>query len=150
MATQQQIADHLSMSQPQVSHIMERLGIDWKNESLDSIRVTYLRHLRLVAAELDAGDGDSLVKERVLTERVDRELKQLGLGDKKCTLVNLPQLEHELTNMVGAFRTELLVRDDKLVSDLASLYGITVDVTILNQFTYAALEQFGRYNLGGR
>ncbi len=125
---------------------MKKLSIDWKTEGIDAIRVAYIRHLRGQAAGHKSDDGLDLIKERVMTERVDRELKELQVAEKRGTLINVSQLEPELMNMVGAFRAELMARDDKLASDLVTLYGIQVDVTILNEYTNAALEQFGRYN----
>lgn len=56
MATQQQIAEHLDMSQQQVSIIMGRLGIDWKNTGIDEIRIAYFRYLRMVI-EIRQGGG---------------------------------------------------------------------------------------------
>lgn len=138
------------MSQQAAAELMSKLGIDWKAASLDAIRVAYIRHLRGVAAGHRSEDGLDLTRERVMTERVDREMKELLLAEKRGQLINVEQLEPELMNMIGAFRAELLARDDKLVSDLATLYGIQVDVTILNEFTNAALEQFARYDTGHR
>jgi hypothetical protein len=85
----------------------------------------------------------------VLTERVDRELKQLMVAEKKGLLVNVEQLEPELMNMVSAFRAELLSRDDKLKADLDALYGIELDLNLLNEYTHAALAQLARYTPGG-
>lgn len=150
MPTQKQIADHLDLSQQAVAELMDRLGIDWKATPLERIRVAYIRHLRGVASGHKSEDGLDLTRERVMTERVDRELKELQVAEKRGMLVNVSQLEPELMNMVTAFRTELLARDDKLSSDLASLYGVQVDVQILNDFTYAALEQLARYDPSGR
>jgi hypothetical protein len=150
MATQQEIASHLFMSQPMVSKAMERLGIDWNTASMDSVREAYIKHLRGIAAGHEAGEGDSLIGERILTERVDRELKELMLAEKKGMLINVAQLEPELMNMVSAFRAELLSRDDKLATDLGALYGIQVDVAILNEFTNAAMEQLCKYNIGAK
>jgi len=148
MPTQKQIADHLDLSQPSVGELMSKLNIDWKTTPLEQIRIAYIRHLRSVAAGHRSDDGLDLTRERVMTERVDRELKMLQVAEKRGVLINVEQLEPELMNMVGAFRTELLSRDDKLAGDLFTLYGIQVDVTILNEFTFAALEQFSRYDPG--
>lgn len=149
MPTQQQIAEHLDINQSEVSRHLEKLGIDWKIATMDEVRVAYLRNLRAVAAGHRSEDGLDLTRERVLTERVDRELKQLTVAEKKGLLVNVSQLEPELMNMVGAFRTELLSRDDKLKADLDALYGIEVDLAILNDYTNAALSQLARYDAGG-
>lgn len=150
MPTQQQIAEHLDIDQAAVSRHMEKLGLDWKIATMDQIRVAYLRQLRGVAAGHRAEDGSDLTYERVLTERVDRELKQLQVAEKRGVLINVAQLEPELMNMIGAFRAELLARDDKLKDELDALYGIDVDLSMLNEHTYAALEQLGRYDAGSR
>lgn len=146
MATQQQFAEHLDLSQQQISNIMARLGIDWKTASMDQVRIAYIQHLRAVAAGHEASDGDSLVGERILTERVDRELKELTLAEKKGLLINVTQLEPELMNMVSAFRAELLARDDKLKGELDVLYGIDLDISLLNEYTRNALAQLSRHD----
>ena len=145
MPTQQQIADHLDMSQQAVADLMERLAIDWREVSIDAKRVAYIRQLRGQAAGHKSESGLDLVKERVLTERVDRELKQLMVAEKKGLLINVEQLEPELTQMIGAFRSELLARDDKLKNALDALYGIDLDLTLLNEHTNTALSQLARY-----
>ncbi len=149
MPTQQQIAEHLDMNQSEVSRHLARLDIDWKTASIDAVRVAYIRNLRAMASGHRASDGSDLVHERVLTERVDRELKQLTVAEKKKLLINVEQLEPELVQMVVAFRTELLARDDKLASELTALYGVEVDAALLNEHTHAALAQLARYDASG-
>lgn len=144
--TQQDIADHLDLAQQNVSELMKKLEIDWHVASLDEIRVAYVRQLRAQAAGHRTDDGLDLVRERVMTERIDRELKQFNLAEKKALLVNVEQLEPELMQMVGAFRTELLARDDKLKADLDLLYGVEVDIQVLNANTLEALRHLSRYD----
>lgn len=146
MPTQKQIAEHLDLSQPEVSKLMAELDINWKTTPLDAIRLAYIRRLRGAAAGHKTDDGQDLIKERVLNERVDRELKQLQLAEKRGQLVNVTQLEPELTQMFVAFRTELLARDDKLKADLDALHGINVDLQLLNDYTHDALQQLARYD----
>lgn len=148
MPTQQEIAAHLDMNQSEVSRHMAKLDLDWKAASLDEIRVAYIQQLRAQASGHRSQDGLDLVKERVLTERVDRELKLLEMAEKKGMLINVAQLEPELVAMVMAFRVELLSRDDKLAAELSALYGVTVDTALLNEHTYAALSQLARYDGG--
>jgi hypothetical protein len=146
--TQQDIADHLDLAQQNVSELMKKLEIDWRAATLDEIRVAYIRQLRGQAAGHRTDDGLDLVRERVLTERVDRELKQYTLAEKKGQLVNITQLEPELQQMFAAFRTELLARDDKLKADLDQLHGIDVDIQVLNATTHDALRHLARYDAG--
>ena len=146
--TQQEIADHLDLSQAEVSKFLRQLDIDWKQSTLADVRVAYLRKLRAQAAGHQSEGGLDLVRERVLSERVDRELKIFNLAEKKGSLINVAQLEPELMQMVGAFKSELLNRDDKLKATLEAAYGIKIDVHILNDHTYAALSHLARYDPG--
>jgi hypothetical protein len=146
--TQQQIAEHLDLTQKSVSEMLKKLDIDWTTSTLDDVRIAYLRQLRAQAAGHRTDDGLDLVRERVLTERVDRELKQYTLAEKKGQLINVAQLEPELQQMFGAFRTELLARDDKLKADLDQLHGIDVDIQVLNAYTNDALRHLARYDAG--
>lgn len=150
MPTQQQIADHLDLERSTVARLLDKLGMKASDTTLDEVRVGYIRQLRSNAAGHKSDDGLDLVRERVLTERVDRELKQLQVAEKRGMLINVEQLEPELMHMVGAFRAELLARDDKLASELSTLYGIEIDVNLINEHSFAALAQFGRYDAGYR
>lgn len=149
MPTQQEIAEHLDIDQAAVSRHMERLDIDWRNSSMTEIRLRYLQNLRAQAAGHRSADGLDLTHERAMTERIDRQLKELTLAEKRQQLVNVAQLEADLQAMVVAFRSELLARDDKLKDDLDALYGIEVDRTIIEEYTRAALEHLARYDIGG-
>jgi len=144
--TQREISDHLDLSQAEVSKFLASNEIDWKTSTLDEIRIVYLRKLRAQAAGHRSEDGLDLVRERVMTERVDRELKQYTLAEKKKELINVAQLEPELQQMVAAFRTELMARDDKLKADLDQLHDIDVDIQVLNDYTNDALRHLARYN----
>jgi hypothetical protein len=146
--TQQEIALHLDLSQAEVSKFLQAAGIEWKESSLDYIRIQYIRKLRGNAAGHRTDDGADLVHERVLTERVDREMKLFTLAEKKKSLINVAQLEVELQQMVSAFKAELLGRDDKLKAALDAMYEIAVDVGMLNEHTYAALSHLARYDAG--
>jgi hypothetical protein len=146
MPTQKQIAEHLDLSQQEVSSLMAELGIDWKGTDLGTIRVQYIRKIRAVAAGHRSHDGMDLTRERVLTEQVLRELKQYELAEKKGQLVSLAQLEPELQQMFGAFKTELMSRDDKLKSELDALYSIVIDPSLLEEHTHAILTQLARYD----
>lgn len=146
MPTQTAIAEHLDLSQKAVSELMAELGINWSTATMDEIRVAYLRRLRSVAAGHKSSSGADLVHERVENERLDRQLKELQLAEKKGQLVNVAQLEPMLVQMVVAFRTEVLSRDDRLKDALDALYGIDVDLQVLNDHSHECLEQLARYD----
>jgi hypothetical protein len=137
------------MSQQAVSEQLKPLGLDWNVVPMDVIRLAYIEHLRGVAAGHRSADGLDLARERALTEQVDRELKQITLAEKKGQVVNLMQLEPELVRMFVAFRTELLARDDKLKAEVDALYGVDIDLNIINEHTVNALAQLARYAPSG-
>ena len=146
MPTQHEIAEHLSLNQSEVSRHMKSLGIDWKATPMDEIRKIYILHLRSIASGHSSSEGDDLTKERILTERVDRELKELDLATKKGQLVNVDKLEPMLMQMVSAFRGELLSSVDKITDEFRALYEIEIDQELLLTHIHAALANFAQYN----
>lgn len=144
--TQKEIAEHLGITQQAVSKTLSKMGIDWHGKSLDEIRLAYIKRLRDVASGHASIDGSyDLNKERVLTEQVDRELKLYQLAEKKGVLVNVDSLMSELETVFQAMRQEMLSRDDKLKTELDTLYGVDVDVAILNEHTNNSLNHLSRY-----
>ena len=73
MLIQQEIADHLDMSQQAASQWLDRLGIDWKSATLDDIRVAYIRLLREQAAGRAASGDLDLATERAGLAKAQRE-----------------------------------------------------------------------------
>lgn len=78
MLTQQEIADHIDLSQAAVSLLMGELGIDWKAASLGDIRIAYIRRLREQAAgRAAAGDLDlATERARLAREQADKVAMQ--------------------------------------------------------------------------
>jgi phage terminase Nu1 subunit (DNA packaging protein) len=89
--TQQEIAEHLDMSQQAVSQLLADLGIDWKAVSLDEVRVAYIRRLREIAAGRAAlGDLDlATERARLAREQADKIAMQNAVtrGELTSTVV---------------------------------------------------------------
>lgn len=146
MPTQKEIAEHLGISQQAVSKTLSKMKVEWKEKSLDEIRLAYIRRLREIAAGHASIDGSyDLNRERAMTERVDRELKLYQLAEKKGELINVADLYSELETVFVGMRQEMLSRDDKLKSELDTLYGVNIDISILNEYTTNALEHLSGY-----
>lgn len=146
MMTQKQISLHLDLDQSNVSRLLGDLGLTVQTATLEQIRVAYIRKLRSVAAGHTSHSGMDLTHERVMTERVDRELKELTLAEKRGQLVNLEQLEPELAQMIGAFRTELSALGDRLKTEIDALYGIDLDAQLIEEHIRDTLAQLARYD----
>lgn len=149
MPTQQEIANHLGISQQAVSQHMATIGAEWQKASLDEIRMAYLAHLRSVCVVHQSPGGLDLAHERALTEQVDRELKLLKLEEMRGQLVNIAQLEPELQRQYCAFKTELELRDRSLKGELDRLYGIDVDLELIGLHTRNALSHLTVHSRGG-
>ena len=71
--SQQDIAEHLDLSQQAVSQWLDRLGIDHKSVTLDDVRVAYIRSLREQAAGRAASGDLDLATERAGLAKAQRE-----------------------------------------------------------------------------
>ena len=79
MPTQQQIAEHLGLSQQAVSKQLAKMGIDWRNMSIDEIRLAYLDRLRKSAA----GQDDDYMKVKLAREKIETERALIALKKEK-------------------------------------------------------------------
>jgi hypothetical protein len=140
--TQLQIGKHLGLSQQSVGKFLAKEGIDARTSTVDEIREAYIRRLRKAATD----NQKALTHEKILSERVDREMKSFQLQQKKSQLINMAQFEPEMRFMVDTFRTEMLKRDDQLKAFLDAQYEIDIDISVLNKYIFDALKHFGRFN----
>jgi len=146
MLTQSDIASHLDLSERRVRDVLKALNLDHRVETLDTIRTAYIRDMRAKASGHLSGDGFDLTKERVLTERVDRELKLYNLAEKKEVLVNKDQLLPELQNGFTALKTSLLSLAVQVKSTVDIQYGIDLDLSIIETEVNNALSSLSRYD----
>lgn len=148
--TQKEIADHLDLDQSAVSRFLGQIGIDWRQVTLDEIRIAYVRRLRAQADGQRSDGGLDLVHERVLSERVDRELKEFNLAEKKAQLINVAQLQPELEQMVNMWKSVLIGTDNHLKARLDEMYNINIDISIINDCTAAAFTHIAQYDISNR
>lgn len=99
--------------------------------------------------EARAGEDGGLHDERTRLARLQSDEIEMRLLERRGQLVNATQFEEAVGQAVMSTRAELLARDDKLKGELDALYGIDVDLSILNDHTRAALAQLARYDAGG-
>ena len=144
--SQAEIADWLGISQQAVSKQMDSVGIDYRHLSIKEVVSKYTEHLRSVSAQHTSADGEiDLTKERALKERAERFLTEIKLEEARGMVVNVVELENKYSQMVGAFKSELLSRDEKLKTLMFTVYGVDVDIAYLNEFTNSTLEHLSRY-----
>ena len=139
MPTQREIAEHLGISQAAVSKAMMKLSLDWRTATMDEIRLAYIGRLRAEASGHVSSDGLDLVAEKAKTERITRELKMMELLEKQGHLVNIDDIKSDLTMATLNFKNALLARNEKLKIAIDAMYGIDLDITILQDETHDAL-----------
>ena len=138
---QEDISAHLDLSVRKVRDLLQKLGIDYKTTSLDQIRVAYIQDLRATASGHRSADGMDLMAERVLTERVDRQLKELALAEKLGDMVPVDAVLPAWEQLVLSAKEELLSVPDKLKAEIDATHGIDVDISLINDSINTALER---------
>lgn len=145
MPTQQEVAEHLGMSQQAVSEQLKKLNLLAECSTMDQIRLAYIRHLR----EQASGHSNVLAEERAKTERVDRQIKLLVLEEKRKSLVRIDDLKPMLSTMFLAFRNELRSLPQKLALEIETNSGVRVDAEMISGYIDDALRKLSQYDPGG-
>lgn len=96
MPTQQTIAEHLDLSQPTVSDLLQRLGIDWRESSLSEIRIAYIRRLREQAAGRFSDGPLDLMNERARLAKEQADRLELQNAQTRKELAPIVLIEHVL------------------------------------------------------
>jgi phage terminase Nu1 subunit (DNA packaging protein) len=77
MLTQTEIGSHLDLDQSTVSRLCESLRLDWRNSTIDQVRIAYIHHLREMAAGRATDGMIDLPTERALLARAQREGQEI-------------------------------------------------------------------------
>ena len=126
MTTQQQIAEHLGLSQQAVSKQLSKLGIDWKTASLDQIRLEYIKQ--------------KLARERIETERVLIQLKK-----EKGELVDIKELIPVLRTVFSGFKNRLLAIPNFVRSEVYVATGREMDELVFTEKCEETLKDCYEY-----
>ena len=97
MPTQQEIADHLDMSQPAANEFLRRPGMEnWRDTRLDAIRVSYIRQIREQAAGRATDGNINLATERAHLAKAQRERVEMQNAVTRRELAPVVLLEQVL------------------------------------------------------
>lgn len=143
---QSEIAAHLGMSDRNLRDVLkEKLKIDHRDTPLCEIRKKYIEYLRDLAAGHSDGEQYNLVKERVITERLDRQLKELILKEKLGEYVPAADIAPMFDQLVVAFRSDMLALADNLKTIIDAAYGIDVDLELINEPINDGLQRLSAF-----
>lgn len=122
--SQSDIAEHLDMSPRNLRDVLTGLGLDWRTDSLDEIRIGYIRKLREAAA---GRSDDQLAHARTRRELADARLKELDLAEKYKQIVSVEHLEPLLISLMKQIQSAVLEAGNKSLQMLETKYSIEVD-----------------------
>jgi len=142
MANQSEVAKHLDMSVRNLREVLGRLGLNTKNNTLDEIRVAYIRHVREGAAGRGGNDQVNLTRARTREAVASAHLKELDVKTKMGTLIPVDEIEPSLEALVVALRTELLILPDKLTMAVKTMYDVDIDPLLIEEPIHEALQHF--------
>lgn len=144
MATQQEIASDLGLTQAAVSNALNALGLskhEWEAMSLQDARKLLIRHYSEVAAGRGGNDQYNLTKERARESRLKGDLLQIQIQEKAGALVPAAAIEQEWTGLIVAARTELLLLPGKIAHEIKALHGVEIDPALIETHVHAALNR---------
>lgn len=149
MTTQAEIADHLGITQPQVSE-HQRRGLYPRGCTLNQARTAYIEHLREVAAGRGGDAQFRLTEQRARQAEADAQLKELQYWREVGALVAVAELEPLLADWAGIARGEVENAVDKAILDIERRHSITVDreeVDRLMESAFKAIAGFPQMNV---
>lgn len=144
-ALQTEIAAHLGMSDRNLRDVLQNLKLDHRTRSLREIRLMYIEDLRGKAAGHRSEDGFDIVHERVLTERIDRQLKEIQLAEKLGEFVVAADVAAMVEQMVVAFRADMLSLGDNLKTIIDATHGVDVDIELINEPINETLQRLSSF-----
>ena len=140
----QEIGDHLDMSERNARDVLKALKIDWREATLDDVRVAYIRDIREKAAGRYGATGEGLAEAKTREAMASTELKLLQIEEKSGRLVPMDGVEQALRAMVVAARAEFLTMPEKLRVEIQALHGIDIDVDLIQTHVEQALSHLAR------
>lgn len=142
MATQQEIAEHLGLSQQAVSKQLSKMGIeDWKEKSLDEIRLAYIERLRKAAA----GQNDEYMEVKTAREKIEVERAAIALKKEKGELVDVSELLPTLRTIFSGFKQRLLEFPALIKSEVFVTTGKEIDELVFTQRCEEILKDCHEY-----
>ena len=112
--TQKAVGLHLDMSQQQASDLESR-GIIDRSHGIDSVRVSYIRHLREIAAGRGSEDGEyDLTAERARLAKWQADEKELDVAVKRGELIPSDEVIQTWARLVVSAKASLLALSDRL------------------------------------
>lgn len=122
--SQTKIAEHLDMSTRNLREVLGSLGLDWKDSSLDEIRIAYIRKLR----ETAAGRGDDKLSDaRIRRELADARLKELQFAKENKMIINVDDIEPAIISLFKEILSAVMEAGNKSLQSIENEHNLKLD-----------------------
>ncbi|MBL4673299.1 MAG: hypothetical protein JKX81_13660 [Arenicella sp.] len=142
---QDYIAKHLGISDRTLRDVLRKLDLDHRFDTLTKIRITYLSHLRELAAGRGGEEQYNVARERARESRVKADLCELDLHERLGALVLVNDIEPLLEDWILSGQQKITQSLDKLFVELEDTYGIDFDEQYKQDTTRSTLASISGF-----
>lgn len=126
--TQADIAAHLDISTRNLRDVLKELGIDWRQSSLDQIRIAYIRRLRESAAGRSEQD---LAIVRARKELAQARREELELAREYRLIAPVDEVRPAIVGFMRECLAEITQAGKKVTQNINAQYQVTVSDDIV-------------------
>ncbi len=143
--TQVEIAEHLDMSERNARTVLNVLQIDWRETTLEKIRISYIRDLREKAAGRGGDNQESLTCARIRESQANAQIKELQYHEAVGDLIPAVEIEPLLDSWAVTARSETTHAMEKIIASIQSKYDIEVDQDLIDEQLGGAYKAIADY-----
>jgi transcriptional antiterminator len=148
MATQEEISQHLDLSDRQLRNVLSKLKLNHKELSIDEIRVAYIRNLREEAAGRKATTQKQALDEAKTREALANAMtKEMDLFVKQKELVLVAEVRQVIDSWISLSKSEYENSIEKIIAMIESHHGVTIDREQTDGIVASSLRTIGDFQL---
>ncbi|GGA80717.1 hypothetical protein GCM10011369_23340 [Neiella marina] len=145
---QVEIAKHLDLSDRQLRDVLKRLGLDHKSDSLEAIRLAYIRDLREKAAGRTPTETRHRLDEAKTREALaSAQMKELDLYKEHKLILDLEQVREAMEQWVTVAKSEYENSVEKIIALIEDQQGVSIDREPISGIIDATCRVIGDYRI---
>ena len=141
MATQVEIARHLDLSERRLRDVIQAIGIDHTQLTLDEIRIAYIRDLRDKAAGRGGDDQLNLARARAEESQIKAAKLRLEYQREIGATICAEDAAAVIADWCRFANREYAQGTHKLVSEIQSEYGIEIESELVEKIAGATTRR---------
>jgi hypothetical protein len=142
---QTSLARHLDMSDRNLRDVLRGLGIGWPVESVDDVRVSYIRDLREKAAGRGGDDQAELARARTRDAIASAKMREVQYFESIGKLVSVEEIEPRLESWATVARSEVHNALNKIIADIEGENEVTINREMVDGYMLSAFAAIGEH-----